>query len=131
MQKRALVIEDSPSQAAVTRMELEKLGYVVEIAYDGPEGIEAVKTFNPSIIVLDCNLPKLSGVEVCRHLKAQPESRTIPVVMFSVDNKLAQMNNAYSAGADFYVTKDREGSSSLPRLVEAVYQRRSRQLGRA
>jgi two-component system phosphate regulon response regulator PhoB len=112
-------------------MELEKLGYEVEIAYDGPEGIEAVKIFNPSIIVLDCNLPKLSGVEVCRKLKSEPESRTIPVVMFSAENKLAQMTSAYSAGADFYVTKDREGSSSLPRLVEAVFQRSSRRLNRA
>lgn len=131
MQKRALVIEDSPSQAAVTRLELEKLGYEVEVAYDGPKGIEAVKDFQPSIIILDCNLPGLSGVEVCRLLKSQTETRTIPVVMFSVENKLAQMSSAYSAGADFYVTKDREGSSTLPKLVEAVYQRRSRQSNRS
>lgn len=130
MQKRVLLIEDSPSQAAVTRLELEKLGYTVEIAYDGPEGIDAVKVFKPTIIILDFNLPTLSGLEVCRRLKSQEDSRQIPVVMFSVENKLNQMTSAYSAGADHYVTKDREGSSSLPKLVEAVYQRRLRQQSR-
>ncbi len=130
MQKRALVIEDSPSQAAITRIELEKLSYVVEVAYDGARGIQAVESFQPSIIILDCNLPDVSGVEVCRSLKARPETRNIPVIMFSAENKLAQMSSAYTAGADFYVTKDREGSNSLPKLVEVVFQRRSRQFNR-
>lgn len=131
LQKRVLVIEDSPSQAAVTRLQLENLGYDVAIGYTGNEGLNAAKTFQPSIIILDCNLPDMSGVEVCRLLKSQPETRPIPVVMFSVENKLAQMSSAYSAGADHYVTKDREGSNGLLKLVEAVYQRRSRQLGRS
>ena len=131
MEKSVLVIEDSPSQAALTRIELEKLGYLVEIAYDGPQGLEMARRFAPSVIILDCNLPKMSGVEVCKILKTQPETRTTPVVMFSAENKLAQMSSAYSAGADFYVTKDREGTNSLPKLVEACFQRRLRQARRA
>ena len=131
MYKSVLVIEDSPSQAALTIIELEKWGYAVEIAYDGPQGLEKAVSFGPSVIILDCNLPRMSGVEVCKVLKSQPGTRTIPVVMFSADNKLAQMSSAYSAGADFYVTKDREGSNNLPKLVEACYQRRLRQTRRA
>ena len=63
MEKRVLLIEDSPSQAAVTRLDLEKHGYEVQIAYDGPQGIAATATFEPSVIILDCNLPGMSGVE--------------------------------------------------------------------
>jgi len=89
LQKSVLVIEDSPSQAALTRIELEKMGYLVEIAYDGAQGLEKARSFGPSVIILDCNLPKMSGVEVCKVLKTQPETRSTPVVMFSAENKLA------------------------------------------
>ncbi|HEX2909277.1 MAG TPA: response regulator [Chloroflexia bacterium] len=129
MNKRVLVIEDSISQAALTRLELEKLGYEVKVVYDGPEGIEAAKDYIPGVIILDCNLPSMSGMDVCRALKNQPETRIIPVIMFSVDDRLTQMSNAFSAGVDFYVTKDRSGSKGLPRLVEAVYQKYARAAG--
>ena len=76
LQKSVLVIEDSPSQAALTRIELEKMGYLVEIAYDGAQGLEKARSFGPSVIILDCNLPKMSGVEVCKVLKTQPETRS-------------------------------------------------------
>ena len=131
LEKRVLLIEDSPSQAAITRLDLEKHGYTVEIAYDGPQGLTAASTFQPDVIILDCNLPGLSGVEVCQRLKTEAATRKMPVIMFSAENKLAQMSSAYNAGADHYVTKDREGSSGLLTLVNAVYQRRMRQAARS
>ncbi len=131
MEKRVLLIEDSPSQAAITRLDLEKNGFTVEIAYDGSKGLVAADTFLPNIIILDCNLPGLSGVEVCRQFKTKPDTRSIPIIMFSAENKLAQMSSAYNAGADHYVTKDREGTSSLVTLVDAVYKRRMRQMAKS
>ena len=130
LEKRVLLIEDSPSQAAVTRLDLEKHGYQVSIAYDGPKGITAATTFGPDIIILDCNLPGLSGVEVCRQLKTQTETRHIPIIMFSAENKLSQMSSAYNAGADKYVTKDREGTNTLITLVDVFYRRLMREAAR-
>ena len=127
-----LLFEDSPSQAAQFKIHFEKAGYVVTTAIDGEQGLatlqKAISENNPpNLIVLDFLLPKEDGATICRRLKAQADTRGIPVLIFSGENKLRFMNEAYDAGADYYVVKGREGMRTLELLIDSILVRQSRQ----
>ena len=126
MAKKVLIVEDSPTQAAKTRLLLEARGYEVEVAQDGREGVAKTKDLHPDLIVLDVYLPQLSGFDVCKLLKSDLQLRSIPVIMFSNENKLKNMVNAYEMGADYYVVKGDEGERVLTLLIETVFTRISR-----
>ncbi len=129
MERKILLIEDSPTQAMSVKFELERLGYMVGIAHDGLIGLEEVKKFKPSVIVLDLNLPKIDGIEVCKRLKQAGQEdwvRSIPVIMFSAQGRLSSMSDAYKAGADHYVTKDKEGAGFLTKVLDATFRRLER-----
>ncbi len=126
MEKKILLIEDSPTQAMSIKFELERLGYTISIAHDGYKGLELVNTYQPAVIVLDLNLPNIDGIEVCRRLKQPGQAewiRSIPVLMFSAQGRLSNMSDAYKAGADHYVTKDREGAGFLTKVLDATFRR--------
>jgi DNA-binding response OmpR family regulator len=126
MPKKILIVEDSPTQAMKTKFVLEGKGYEVTIATNGESGIETAGVFNPDLIVLDVYLPILGGFEVCKQLKGNIQLRTIPVIMFSNENKLKNMITAYEVGADYYVVKGDEGERVLTLLIETVFTRMSR-----
>ncbi len=128
MAKKILLVEDSPTQAAKTRLVLEEKGYKVFVAADGNEGISKAAEIQPDLIVLDVYLPQLSGFEVCKHLKSNLHIRTIPIVMFSNENKLRNMVTAYEMGADYFVVKSEEGERVLTLLIETVFTRMSRRM---
>jgi two-component system phosphate regulon response regulator PhoB len=124
--KKVLLVEDSATQAAKTRLDLEAKGFMVEVASDGTTALTKVDQWQPDVIILDYLLPDINGIEVCRTIKQNPANRTIPIVVFSVENKLRNMTMAYSAGADSYVVKGREGDNVLEILVESIIARRNR-----
>jgi two-component system, OmpR family, phosphate regulon response regulator PhoB len=128
--KKILLIEDSLTQAAQFRFHFEKLGYEIEIANDGKSGLKKLEAYQPDLIVLDLLLPgELDGLAVCRAIKgnpANPQIRTIPVLMFSGENKLNLMNEAYRSGADYYVVKAHDGLKTLQTIIEAAFARRAR-----
>ena len=77
---RVLVVEDEPSIAALVRMYLEREGFEVDTAADGPSALTAVAAHSPAAVVLDIGLPGVDGLEVCRRLRAAPgESARDPV----------------------------------------------------
>ncbi len=128
MAKQVLIVEDSPTQAMRTKLILEGKNYEVAIAVDGQEGLEMAAQLKPDLIVLDVYLPQISGFEVCKQLKASMQTRSIPVVMFSNENKLKNMVTAYEMGADYYVVKGEEGERVLMLLIETVFTRLSRRM---
>jgi len=81
--KRILVVDDEPDFCAIVQGNLEKEGFEVEVAYDGVEGLEKVKTNPPDAIVLDVMMPEKDGYAVCRELKNDPKYRDIPVLMLT------------------------------------------------
>lgn len=103
---RILVVDDEADIVRVVVKIMESRGHTVEIALDGLEAIERIKADLPDVVILDLNLPKLDGFEVCRQIKTDPTTCHIPVVMMtaayvSVDD--AQVGSA--TGADEYVVK--------------------------
>ena len=81
---RILLVEDSKSQAETAKDFLEKNGYEVMLAESGKAVIKAVKTSAVDIILLDLELPDMSGNEVCRWLKLNEDTKGIPIIMLTV-----------------------------------------------
>ena len=100
-----LVVEDEPAQLEVLSYNLEADGYRVVKAQDGEEGYLLAEEVLPDIILLDWMLPKVSGIEVCRRLKARSETRNIPMIMLSARSEEVDLVRGLETGADDYVIK--------------------------
>lgn len=122
---RILIIEDNPGDVRLLKDALKELKAPVEIrvASDGAEGLRIIldgsgsaETWNPDLIFLDLNLPKVGGHEVLARLKADPEKRLIPVIVLSSSRAENDINRAYEAHANAYIRKP----TSLDDLMNAV-----------
>lgn len=101
-----LVVDDEPDIVRVVVKIMEARGHVVATARDGAEAIERVLAAPPDLVILDLNLPKLDGYEVCKRIKQDPRSRHVPVVMMTAAYVSVEDAKAgSSAGADEYVVK--------------------------
>ena len=105
MKPYVLVIEDEDALATLLSYNLEKEGFRVEHAGDGEEGLLKVEEESPDLILLDWMLPKVSGVEVCRQLRARPETRRTPVLMLTARGEESDKVRGLDTGADDYVVK--------------------------
>jgi two-component system, OmpR family, alkaline phosphatase synthesis response regulator PhoP len=106
MQKpKVLVIEDEDDIAALIKLQGELFGYRVVTSFDGLNGYEAVLKERPDIIVLDLMLPGQSGLDLCRKLKANPNSSLIPIIIVSAKSEETDVVLGLELGADDYVTK--------------------------
>ena len=118
--KNVLIVEDSPIQAHYIRQELEELNLSVVTASTSFEAYRALKEATPDLIILDFLLPDANGIELCQRFKQDRFLRDTPVIMFSSENKLHQMVQAYEAGADYYVVKDEEGNKVIRVLADTL-----------
>jgi two-component system phosphate regulon response regulator PhoB len=102
---RILLVEDERALTEVLAYNLKREGYEVIIAHDGQEGLRKAQTLLPDFIILDLMLPVLSGLEVCRELRAGERTRTIPLLMLTAKAEETDQIVGFSLGADDYVTK--------------------------
>lgn len=116
MTARVLIVEDEAPLAEILRYNLEAEGYHVSHAESGEEAELLVRETRPDLIVLDWMLPQVSGIELCRRLRAKPETRAIPIVMLTARGEEADRVRGLSTGADDYVVKP----FSLPELMARV-----------
>lgn len=100
-----LVVEDEPAQREVLSYNLEAEGFAVSKAGTGDEALLLIQEHAPDIIVLDWMLPGVSGIEVCRRIKARSETRAIPVIMLSARSEEVDRVRGLETGADDYVIK--------------------------
>jgi CheY-like chemotaxis protein len=103
---KILVVDDEPDIVRVVVKILSARGHDVVTAVDGPQGLEAVRTEKPDVVVLDLNLPKMDGFEVCRHIKSDDDTKHTPVVMMTAAYVTVEdADRGTKLGADEYVTK--------------------------
>ena len=100
---RILVVEDEKDICDFLKKSLESECYVVDTAADGEAGIEMIRGNNYDIVILDNNMPKKTGLEVCKEVRA--EKNNIPILMLSVQSETTTKVDLLNAGADDYLTK--------------------------
>lgn len=116
MTAKVLIVEDEGPLAELLRYNLESEGFRVWHAETGEEAELLVREERPDLVVLDWMLPQVSGIEICRRLRAKPETRAIPIVMLTARGEEADRIRGLSTGADDYVVKP----FSLPELMARV-----------
>ncbi|HET6847379.1 MAG TPA: response regulator transcription factor [Gaiellales bacterium] len=119
---RILLVEDDATIREMTQLSLQRDGFTVETAADGPSGLEAFRDHPPDLVLLDLMLPGLDGVSVCRAIR---ESSVVPVVMLTARSDALDVVVGLEAGADDYVTKPFEPAVLAARL-RAVLRRATR-----
>jgi len=118
-----LLVDDEPSIVQLVRMYLERENFRVEAAGDGEAALEAVRRFNPELIVLDVMLPRLDGLEVCRRLRA--ENNPVAVIMLTARDEDIDKILGLELGADDYLTKPFNPRELVAR-IKAILRRAER-----
>lgn len=121
-QEKILIVEDEEDVIELVRYNLQKDGYLTESAVTGREAVKKAKSGVPDLVLLDLMLPELDGLEVCRTLKADPETAAIPVIMLTAKGTEADIVTGLEMGADDYITKPFSPRVLLAR-VKAVIRR--------
>ena len=100
-----LVVDDEADVANTVSRSLMANGFDVMVAYRGADALELARHRKPDIFVLDIRMPGMNGIDVCRHIRANPELCAIPILFLTalqdIDNKI----DGFEAGADDYLTK--------------------------
>ncbi|MBK7703650.1 MAG: response regulator transcription factor [bacterium] len=120
-----LIVEDEEDIQELVRYTLEREGHIVVAAETGEKGLAAVRGARPALILLDLMLPGLDGKEVCRRLKQEEATRSIPVIMLTARGEEADIVAGLELGADDYITKP-FSTKVLAARVGAVLRRAAR-----
>src|SRR5262245_11861221 len=102
---KILIVEDDPQAVGILQPILVAKGFSVAVARDGMEGLEKVKLLSPDILLLDVTMPRMDGIELCRHIKGDEATRLTPVVILTALADLEKKIEALEAGADDFVNK--------------------------
>jgi len=116
MNARILIVEDEEPLALLLRYNLEAEGYEVETLARGDEADTRLREHSPDLVVLDWMLPGLSGIELCRRLRARPESKALPIIMLTARGEESERIRGLATGADDYIVKP----FSVPELIARV-----------
>lgn len=103
--RKILVIDDEESILSLVSALLEKENFTVIAASDTEEGYKKAIKSQPELIILDVKMPKIGGIELCRILKEEPKTKTIPVIMLTVESSETDKVIGLETGADDYITK--------------------------
>lgn len=119
---KALIVEDEESISTLLDYNLSREDFETRIAVDGEDALLKTDEFHPDIVILDWMLPKVSGIEVCRRLRQNPETRNLPIIMLTARSEEADRIRGLETGADDYLTKPFSTAELIAR-VRAVLRR--------
>jgi DNA-binding response OmpR family regulator len=111
--KKILIVEDDQIVANIYRNKFSVEGFQVEVALDGQVGLETVRSFQPDAVILDLMLPKMTGVELTKQIRAEPGCGQLPVIVFSNTYLTNLVQDAWKAGA----TKCLSKANCSPKMV--------------
>ena len=125
--KSVLVVDDDPDIRELITWKLGQAGYATMVAGDGEAGLAAVTAGDsegraPDLILVDWMMPKMSGIDVCRALRQNPETARIPVILLTANAQEADVELGFAAGVDDYIAKPFSPREMLSR-IEAVLTR--------
>ncbi|MEL6236781.1 MAG: response regulator, partial [Pseudomonadota bacterium] len=105
MAARVLVVEDEESLSELLSYNLSREGYNVGVSSDGEDALISIDEQKPDLIILDWMLPKVSGIEIARQLRARAQTREIPIIILSARGSEEDRVRGLEIGADDYLTK--------------------------
>jgi two-component system cell cycle response regulator DivK len=116
--KRILVVEDTEDNLQIMRDLLSNAGYDMVEAQDGAEGVAMAQSHRPDLILMDIQLPVLDGYEATRRIKADPATKSIPIIVVTSYALSGDEGKAREAGCDAYVTKPYSPRQLLAKIRE-------------
>src|SRR3982751_5779124 len=116
MSARILIIEDEEPLTLLLRYNLEAEGYEVDTTARGDEAEIKLKESTPDLLVLDWMLPGMSGIELCRRLRARPDTERLPIIMLTARGEESERVRGLATGADDYIVKP----FSVPELLARI-----------
>jgi two-component system, OmpR family, phosphate regulon response regulator PhoB len=116
MKANILIVEDEEALSLLLRYNLEAEGYAVETVVRGDEADLLLKEHAPDLVILDWMLPGLSGIELCRRLRARAETKRLPIIMLTARGEESERVRGLATGADDYIVKP----FSVPELSARV-----------
>jgi len=117
---KILIVEDDPLMSRMYQKIFTFEGYEIEIAADGVEGLEKTRTGKPTLILLDIMMPKMNGLQVLEKIKADPETKKIPVVMLTNLAGQQDAEKALSMGAVKYIIKSEYEPKQVANMVKEI-----------
>ncbi len=124
-----LVVEDEAAQREVLRYNLDAAGYDVVAADNGEDGLLLAYETVPDLIILDWMMPRLSGIEVCRQLRAKPATKDIPIILLSARSEETDKVRGLDIGADDYVAKPYSIAELMARVKTQLRRTRATLIG--
>lgn len=122
VQPTVLVVEDDEAIISLLLYNLEKNHYNVQLSKDGAEALDMAKDIHPDVILLDWMLPGMSGIDVCRRLRADESTKSIPIIMISARGEELDRVSGLERGADDYLVKPFSPRELMAR-INAVFRR--------
>src|SRR5436190_21614260 len=105
MPKKILAVDDERHIVRLVQVNLERAGYQVVTAFDGKDALQKVEDEQPDLVVLDVMMPYMDGFEVLQHLRKNPITRDLPVIMLTAKAQDADVFRGWQSGVDCYLTK--------------------------
>ncbi len=102
---RILIADDNPQNADLLEAHLDGTGFETKVAANGEDTLAAARSWKPDLILLDVMMPKMSGFEVCRRLRADPTTRDTAVLMVTALDQATDVETAVESGTDDFITK--------------------------
>jgi two-component system sensor histidine kinase and response regulator WspE len=116
--KRVLVVDDSITVRELERQLLVNHGYEVDVAVDGIDGLNSIRSSRYDLVVSDIDMPRLNGLELVRAIKQDPNLGSTPIIIVSYKDREEDRMRGLDAGANYYLTKGSFHDESLVRAVE-------------
>jgi DNA-binding response OmpR family regulator len=105
MSKRILIVDDEPSIVISLEFLMRREGFEVSVARDGEEGLAAIRTQRPDLVILDVMMPRLNGFEVCETVRTDPALARVRILMLTAKGREAEVKKGLALGADAYIPK--------------------------
>ncbi|MEJ2748165.1 MAG: response regulator [Anaerolineae bacterium] len=116
MTYKILAVDDHPETLDIVVITLKQYGYDVVSTTLPREALKLAEAEKPDLVLLDVNMPEISGLEVCRRLRANPDLATVPIIMFTAEDEPYQKLAGFDAGADDYLTKPTDPEEMIARI---------------
>ncbi len=123
MREKILVVEDNPQNMRLIEMTLRAKNYILLKASDGENALDMAVKEKPALIIMDIQLPKMSGLEVTRRLRQMPEFNNIPIIALTAYAMKGDEKNFLEAGCDAYLSKP-VNTRELPVIIATMLENR-------